>query len=154
VVPVALLCDKLHAVVIGAGNVGTRKARTLFDGGARVTVISITATEEMMDLARSNDRVTLMLRPYAGKSDLASCDIVIAATESVETNLGIATDAAELHRLVSIVNSPLEGSFTSMAIHRHENITVGVTAGRAPREAVRVRDALAERFAEIVGVSR
>ena len=153
-VPVALLCDKLHAVVIGAGNVGTRKTRTLFDGGARVNVISITATEEMMDLARSNDRVTLMLRPYAGKSDLASCDIVVAATESVETNLAIAKDAAELHRLVSVVNSPLDGSFTSMAIHRHDNLTIGVTAGRSPREAVRIRDAIAEHFAEIAGESR
>ena len=146
-----MICDKLHAVVVGAGNVGTRKARTLFEGGAQVTVISITATEEMMDLARTNDRVTLTLRPYAGKSDVASCDIVIAATESVETNLAIAKDAAELHRLVSIVNSPLEGSFTSMAIHRHDNLTIGVAAGRAPREAVRIRDAIAERFAEIAG---
>jgi siroheme synthase-like protein len=154
VVPVALICDKLHAVVVGAGNVGTRKARTLIDGGARVTVISVTASDEMSELARNNDRVSLMLRPYAGKSDLASCDIVIAATESLETNLAVASDASELHRLVSIVNSPLDGSFTSMAIHRHENLTIGVTAGRAPREAIRVRDAIAEHFAEIAGEAR
>jgi siroheme synthase-like protein len=134
--------------------VGTRKARTLADGGARVTIISVTASDEIIELARSSDRVSLETRPYAGKSDLASCDIVIAATDSVETNRTIAADAMSLHRLVSIVNAPLEGSFTSMAVHRHENLTVGVTAGRAPREAVRIRDAIAERFAEITGEVR
>jgi siroheme synthase-like protein len=150
-VPVALICDKLHAVVIGAGAVGTRKARTLIDAGARVTIIAIAATDEIIGLARMSDRVRLDLRAYAGKPDLAGCDLVVAATDSVETNRTVATDAMSLHRLVSVVNSPMDGSFTSMAIHRSENVTVGVTAGRAPREAVRVRDAIAARFAEIAG---
>jgi siroheme synthase-like protein len=138
-------------VVIGAGNVGTRKVRTLFDAGARVTVISISATSEMMDLARENDRVTLVLRPYAGQADLVDADLVVAATESAEVNSRIAADATRLHRIVSVVNAPDEGTFTSMAIHRAGNVTVGVSAGRAPREAVRVRDAIAERFAELIG---
>ena len=152
-VPVALLADKLRAVVVGGGTIGTRKARTFLDAGARVSVIAISMSEELSSLASSNDRLTIEKRAYRDESDLENADIVIAATESVEVNSRIARDAERLHRLVSVVNAPAEGSFTSMAIHRSENLTIGVSAGRAPRDAMRVRDAIADRFAELAGDS-
>lgn len=150
--PVALLCEKIHGVVVGGGNVGTRKALTLLDSGALVTVISITHTDELIIRAESNERLVLKQRAYAGIDDLSTADLVIAATESVETNRVIARDAQSLHRIVSLVNAPMEGSFTSMAFHRSDNLTVGVTAGQAPKEAMRVRDAIAQRFAELTEV--
>jgi precorrin-2 dehydrogenase/sirohydrochlorin ferrochelatase len=138
-------------VVIGGGAVGTRKARTFLDAGARVTVITVDARPEIEALAKASDRLSIERRPYGGQSDIESADIVVAATDSVDTNLRIAEDARQLHRIVSVVNAPLEGSFTSMAVHRADNLTIGVTAGRAPREAVRVRDEIARRFAELNG---
>jgi len=151
-VPVALLCEKIHAVVVGGGNVGTRKALTLLDAGALVTVISISHTTELTLRAKSSDRLVLKQRAYAGPDDLACADLVIAATESVDTNREVARDAQSLHRIVSLVNAPMDGSFTSMAVHRSENLTVGVTAGQAPKEAMRIRDAIAQRFAELTEV--
>lgn len=146
------MCEKIHAVVIGGGNVGTRKALTLVDAGALVTVISLSLSGELIDRAESSDRLVLEQRAYAGVDDLSGADLVIAATASVETNCAVARDAQSMHRLVSVVNAPMEGSFTSMAIHRSENLTVGVTAGQAPREAMRIRDAIAQRFAELTEV--
>lgn len=135
--------------MIGGGTVGTRKASALHDAGARVRIMSLAFSDELSTLGSVSDRVTLERRAYGGETDIGDADLVIAATDSVETNSRIAADARRLHRLVSAVNAPSEGTFASMAVHRSENVTIGVSAGRAPKEAVRMRDAIAERFQEL-----
>lgn len=116
-------------------------------------MISITVTDELASIAMTNDRLSLERREYSGIADIGNADVVIAATDSVDVNSRIANDSKQLHRLVSVVNDPYQGTFTSMAIHRAESMTIGVSGGRAPREAVRIRNAIAKRFDELSGGS-
>lgn len=133
-------------MVIGGGAVGSRKAIALVEAGARVRVIAPVVAQSLRDAAASSDKLTIDTRAYAGVSDIAEFDIVFAATDSPATNEQIAADARSLHRLVNVVSDGSRGSFVSMATHRDGQVTIGVTAGGFPKEAMRIRDEIAEKI--------
>ena len=141
--PIALNGEAIHAVVIGGGKVATRKALALHDAGASVRVIAPEISDAIRDAATASSRLELDRRAYAGGDDLTDADIVFAATDSTELNLTIAADAKSLHRLVDVVSDGSLGTFVSMATHRDGQVTIGVTAGGEPKEAIRIRDSIA-----------
>lgn len=145
-VPIALNGEAIHAVVIGGGTVATRKALALHDAGAIVKVIAPEISDAIRKAANASARLQLEQREYAGTADLADSEIVFAATDSTDVNDVIAADARSLHRLVDVVSDGLLGSFVSMATHRDGQVTIGVTAGGAPKEAIRIRDSIAEQM--------
>ena len=124
---------------------GTRKALALLAAGATVRVISLDVSPELETAASSDSRLSLDLRVYSGIGDIAGAELVIAATGSAADE-AIAADAHELHRLVVVAGAPETGNATSMAVHRHGPLTVGVSTGSVPSAAARIRDAIAERF--------
>jgi len=142
-VPIALNGEAIHAVVIGGGKVATRKALAFHDAGASVKVIAPEISDAIRHAASAGSRLQLDQRAYAGGDDLADADIVFAATDSEDLNLAIAADARSLHRLVDVVSDGSLGSFVSMATHRDGQVTIGVTAGGEPKEAIRIRDSIA-----------
>jgi len=112
-----------------------------------VKVIAPLISDSLRELAASADKLTLEARAYAGTSDIADFDIVFAATDSAEVNEQIAADAQSIHRLVNVASDGKRGSFVSMATHRDGQVTIGVTAGGFPKEAMRIRDEIAEKIA-------
>jgi siroheme synthase-like protein len=138
--------EAIHAVVIGGGAVATRKALALFDAGAKVRIIAPDISEELSNVAASSANVTLEARRYNGVEDLADADIVFAATDSETVNERVAMDARSIHRLVNVASDGRKGSFVSMATHRNGQVTIGVTAGGVPKEAMRIRDSIARRL--------
>jgi siroheme synthase-like protein len=101
--------------------------------------------------AAAHGKLVVETREYAGASDIGACQIVLAATDSREVNARVAADAHALHRLVSVADSPTDGSFISMAVHRAGPVAIGVSAGNVPSAAGRIRDAIAARFDERYG---
>jgi precorrin-2 dehydrogenase/sirohydrochlorin ferrochelatase len=146
VLPIALTCEAIEAVVIGGGSVGTRKALSLHDAGARVRVIAPVISDALADVAAQSDRLTILNRDYRNADDIGGAELVVAATDSSAINAGIAKDARSLHRLVNVVTDPQDGNFLSMAVHRAGQLAIGVTATSVPAAAARIRDAIAERF--------
>jgi siroheme synthase-like protein len=142
--PVALHGERITAVVIGGGSVGTRKALALADAGAQVTVIAPEATAELEDAQQARKISFVRDRYNAGQLDRAT--LVIAATDSREVNAQIAVDANARGKLVNISDYPDEGNFHSMALHRSGDITIAVSSGGVPGAAARIRDAIAGRF--------
>jgi precorrin-2 dehydrogenase / sirohydrochlorin ferrochelatase len=136
----------VHALVVGGGRVGTRKALALFEAGAHVKVIAPTVSIELRDLSASNTRLTLERREYIGPEDLLEFEIIFAATDSHELNATIAEDARRLRRLVNVASDGSEGSFTSMAVHREGRLTIGVSAGGVPAAAASIRNEIAQQF--------
>jgi precorrin-2 dehydrogenase/sirohydrochlorin ferrochelatase len=132
--------------VIGGGKVGTRKALALLDAGAYVKVIAPHLSDELRDAAASGNRLHLEKREYIGADDITEFEVVYAATDSDDLNASIAADAIELHKLVNVASDGSAGNFTSMAIHRAGQLTIGVSAGGVPAAAARIRDEMAERF--------
>jgi siroheme synthase-like protein len=142
--PIALHGERLTAVVVGGGRVGTRKALALADAGAQVLVVAPEITSELEEAARAR-RVTVVRDEYtSGQMDRAM--LVVAATESREVNERIALDAHSRGKLVNITDLPDEGNFHTMALHRSGDVTIAVSAGGVPGAASRIRDAIAERF--------
>jgi siroheme synthase-like protein len=142
--PIALHGERISAVVVGGGAVGTRKALALADAGASVTVVAPIITAELEDAATTR-RVEVVRDSY--RRDLIErATLVIAATDSREVNAQIAVDANARGKLVNITDYPDEGNFHTMALHRSGDVTVAVSAGGVPGAASRIRDAIAERF--------
>jgi siroheme synthase-like protein len=142
--PIALHGERLTAVVVGGGSVGTRKAMSLVEAGAQVRVVSpeVTATLEEAERARA---LTIVREQYTAEH-LGRSMLVVAATDSREVNARVALDAHSSGKLVNITDYPDEGNFHSMALHRSGDVTIAVSAGGVPGAAARIRDAIAERF--------
>lgn len=142
--PIALHGERLIAVVIGGGSVGTRKALALIEAGAQVRVVSPEITPDLAEAERMR-RLSIVRESYhPGQLDEAT--LVIAATDSREVNAQVAVDAHSRGKLVNITDSPDEGNFHTMALHRSGDVTIAVSAGGVPGAAARIRDAIAERF--------
>lgn len=125
--PVALHGERITAVVIGGGSVGTRKALALADAGARVIVIAPDATAEL-EAAHSARKVELVREEYQAQQ-LERATLVVAATDSREVNARIAVDANARGKLVNVSDYPDEGNFHTMALHRSGDITIAVSSG-------------------------
>ena len=147
--PIALQGERLTAVVIGGGSVGTRKALALVEAGAQVRVVSHKVSPEL-DEAERTHRLSIVRESYRA-DQLGNATLVIAATDSREANAQIAVDAHSRGKLVNITDFPDEGNFHTMALHRSGDVTIAVSAGGVPGAAARIRDAIAERFDERYG---
>jgi len=144
VVPIAIHAAGTTVVVVGGGSVATRKAITFLTAGAQVSVIAPTISGELREKADANDRLHLHAREYA-PADIAEAMLVVAATDIPAVNEQVVADARGAGKLVNRVDVPHEGSFSTMAVHRAGDLTVGVVAG-VPRAASRVRDEIAKQF--------
>jgi siroheme synthase-like protein len=142
--PIALHGERITAVVVGGGSVGTRKALALAAAGAQVRVVSPVVTEEL-DEAERGHRLTIVRDVYRA-AHLDHATLVIAATNSREVNAQIALDSSTRGKLVNITDHPDEGNFHTMALHRSGDVTIAVSSGGVPGAAARIRDAIAERF--------
>ena len=142
--PIALNGQRLRALVVGGGAVGTRKALALLEAGADVRVV---APEISAELARveAQNRLAVLRAPY-GPDALGDATVVIAATSSRDVNSTVAADARERGKLVNVADAAEEGDFHSMAVHRSGDLTIAVSAGGVPGAAARIRDSLAARF--------
>jgi siroheme synthase-like protein len=145
-IPIALNGEKVRALVIGAGSVGTRKVLALLDAGAQVRVVAPEVSAQISSAeAAQRDRLIVRREAY-GPSALSDETLVIAATGSREVNSRVAADARARGRLVNVVDSPEDGDFHSMALHRSGELTIAVSTGGVPSAAARIRDTLAARF--------
>lgn len=142
--PIALHGERVVAVVVGGGAVGTRKALALAEAGAQVRVVAPVMGQELE--AAAGQRKIILLRRRYEPDLLDGATLVIAATDSREVNARIATDARAKGKLVNITDSPDEGNFHTMALHRSGDVTIAVSSGGVPGAAARIRDAIAERF--------
>ena len=142
--PIALHGERLTVVVVGGGRVGTRKALSLASAGAQVIVVAPEVTPEL-EAAAVARRMTVVREAYSA-NQIDRAMLVIAATDSREVNSQVAVDGHARGKLVNITDSPDEGNFHTMALHRSGDVTIAVSAGGVPGAASRIRDAIAERF--------
>jgi siroheme synthase-like protein len=142
--PIALHGERIRALVVGGGVVGTRKALALADAGAQVTVVAPEVTGDLEEAERMHG--LKIVREKYDRDRLKGMNLVIAATSSRDVNAQIAVDAQSNGQLVNITDYPDEGNFHTMALHRSGDITIAVSSGGVPGAAVRIRDAIAERF--------
>jgi precorrin-2 dehydrogenase/sirohydrochlorin ferrochelatase len=145
-IPLGFNGELVNALVVGGGNVGTRRALSLLDAGARVRVIAPAISDALEAESHRSDRLSLERREYTGGQDIADATIVVAATASQAVNEQIARDAKAMNAAVNVADAPEKGNFSFLALHRVGDVTIAVSADGVPNAAGRIRDSIAERI--------
>ena len=148
--PVSLNVSGQSCLVVGGGKVAARKARSLLDCGATVTVIAAAVSDDMEALVpalRSIER-----REYA-KGDVAAFRLVVTATGDPEVDGTVYEDAEAAGVWANSADDPARCSFILPAVHRDGAVTVSVsTAGLSPALASWLRTRLAAEAGQGLGV--
>ncbi len=134
-------------VVVGAGEVASRKTIRLLECGARVTVVGKSPGAGITRL-NEEGRIHFIDDEYR-KEYLADAFLVIGATDDGNVNRRVHDDAEEQGKLVNIVDCPELCNFILPALLRRGDLTVAVsTGGRSPVMAREIRNELEKQLDE------
>jgi precorrin-2 dehydrogenase / sirohydrochlorin ferrochelatase len=149
--PFYIACLKLkgrRCAVIGGGAIGLEKVEGLLACDGDVTLIAPEAGAELEALATEGS-IRWERREYAGPADLEGVFMVIACTDSTDTNIRIYEDAERRAMLVNIVDVPPLCNFILPAIVRTGPLAIAIsTAGASPALAKRMKREVSELFGE------
>jgi precorrin-2 dehydrogenase/sirohydrochlorin ferrochelatase len=153
-IPLGFEADSLRVLIVGGGSVGTKRATSLLDAGATVKVIAPSISSALDTRSARGDKLSVERREFAGPPDIHGFHLVVAATNSRAVNEQITIDATALGIPVNVADAGERGNFVFLAAHRAGPVTIGVSAGKVPNAAGRIRDSIAsridERYAEAV----
>jgi precorrin-2 dehydrogenase/sirohydrochlorin ferrochelatase len=145
--PVNLDIKDRHCLVVGGGAVASRKAQTLLDCEAVVTVVSPEFSDALEKMER-HPALTLMRRPYQ-TDDLRDKFLVIGATNDEQLNRRVNADAEARNMLCNIADVPDICNFILPSIIRRGDLCIAVsTSGKSPAFAKRLRKELEKMFGD------
>jgi uroporphyrin-III C-methyltransferase/precorrin-2 dehydrogenase/sirohydrochlorin ferrochelatase len=137
--PVFLQLRSAHAVIVGGGRIGARKADLLLKAGARLTVVAPELHEDLRSRAAAGELTHLPERFVPAHLDGAA--IVIAATGLRDINMAVSEAARERNVPVNVVDDASLSTFIFPAIIDRSPVIVAVgSAGQAPVLARWVRE--------------
>ncbi len=144
--PAFLRLEGRSVVLVGAGDVGRRRAEQLLDCGARLSVIDPSPAGPVREAARAG-RLTLVERPFR-TGDLDGAVLVFVATDDPEVNRSVWTEARAREVPINVADDPSKCDFIVPALVERGDLTVAIsTAGRSPALASRLR----RRFSAMLG---
>ena len=149
--PVNLDIKGRKCLVIGGGDVGTRKVTTLLECKASVIVVSREASEKLLKLAGLG-LITLIKRSYV-VSDLEGMFLVICATDDEKLNRQVSRDAEKLNMLCNIADRPDACNFILPSIVKRGDLVISIsTSGKSPAYAKKLRKDLEKQYGEEYGI--
>lgn len=144
--PIMLILEGRQTLVVGGGQVALRKARSLIEAGALVTIVAKDPPD-----ATDMDDVEVIQASYARKH-LDGAKLVYACTDDPELNAQIAADARDIGALMNCVDQPEDCDFFVPAIVSAGSVTVAIgTGGASPALAGRLTKCIADALPERVG---
>jgi siroheme synthase-like protein len=114
--PMFVNLEGKRCIVVGGGEVATRKVQGLLESGAAVLVISPVLTQSLSDLVQQG-MIQHMARPFQA-DDVLDCTLVIGATDQSEVNAAVCEAARRQGILVNIVDTPAACDFIAPAVVR------------------------------------
>jgi siroheme synthase-like protein len=140
--PLGLDLRGRRCLIVGGGNVGTRKARALRRAGAAVTIVSPTLTAQLAGEAEAG-HVRWVAEAFRAEH-LGEALLVVAATNDQTVNAAVVREAARRGALVCDASSAERSQVIFAACLEAQGFTVAVfTDGRDPALAARTRDRIA-----------
>lgn len=118
-----------RCVVVGGGDVATRKVTTLLKAQAVVEVISPELDHELSDMLMAGkiSHTQALFSP----EHLVDAILVIAATDDTSTNVAVSVAAKQRNIPVNVVDSPDLCTFTMPAIVDRSPIVIAISSGGA-----------------------
>jgi precorrin-2 dehydrogenase/sirohydrochlorin ferrochelatase len=145
--PVNLDIRGKNCLVVGGGEVGTRKVKTLLACEATVTVVSPCATEYLNQLAHQG-MIRLKNRSYRS-SDLQDIFLVIGATDDEELNFRISQDAKKRNMLCNIADRPEASNVILPAVVQQGDMVIAIsTSGQSPAYAKTLRKEMEQHYGQ------
>ncbi|MGI5817112.1 MAG: hydroxymethylbilane synthase [Armatimonadota bacterium] len=140
--PLGVRVAGLRVVVVGGGRVGSRKARTLLEAGAWVTVVS-PQIDEGLERLLHRERLIWLEEGYTTEH-IRHADFVVAATPDRSLNRQIGRDAEEARILYCLASPGRESRVIFPATHEEGPVTIAVhTNGAECTQSRWLRDRLA-----------
>ncbi len=140
--PVMLNVDQRSCLIVGGGKVAVRRAGSLLEAGACVTVV---ATQ--LDPAFGDMDLKTHLRTF-DESDLQGVYLVIAATDDLQINRHVWELATKAGILVNRVDEPQLGDVVIPAHAHHGPVTLAVYTGGISASASAI---LRRKFSDTLG---
>jgi uroporphyrin-III C-methyltransferase/precorrin-2 dehydrogenase/sirohydrochlorin ferrochelatase len=129
--PIFIKITSRLCVVIGGGDVASRKVNMLLKANAAVLVISPNICHELQALAEAQ-KIQYMQASYAAAQLQGAC-LVIAATDDAAVNAAVSRDAQAFNIPVNVVDSPDLCTFTMASIVERSPIVIAISSeGNAP----------------------
>ena len=148
--PIFLDVKDRCCLVVGGGAVGTRKAFGLAGAGARVIVVSLGFSDELLNTPFS--AITLKKKDFQD-SDLDGMSLAFAATDNMQLNARIRQAAQKKNILCNIADGPDKGDFILPAVVDRGDLLFAVsTCGASPALSRRLRMAIETRFGREYGI--
>jgi precorrin-2 dehydrogenase/sirohydrochlorin ferrochelatase len=147
--PIFVNLENKPCLVVGAGGVGKRKARTLLEAGASPVLIVDThpadgEIEEILTLGNAH----FECRSFED-ADLDNQFMVIACTSNESVNHRISEQCTKRDILCNIVDDPESGSFIVPSSIKQGDLTLAIsTGGNSPAMTKRIRRELQDFFGE------
>ena len=143
--PVFLRLDRLSVLIVGAGEVGAEKLAFILKSSpdANITVVATWVSQDVEELLEKyNTEIQLRIKPFED-GDIASFDIVIAATNIHEVTLDVHRAAKRQGKIVNVADTPALCDFYMGAIVTRGDLKLGIsTNGKSPTFAKRFRQLL------------
>ncbi len=145
--PIFLELTGRRVVLIGAGAVAVRKARSLLAAGARLVVVAEKIDDVLTDLCTGTGAE--LIRSKYSKDYLAGAVLTIAATNNQQLNRRIYEDCQELEILCNVVDQPELCDFFIPAIVKRGDLQIAIgTEGHSPAYAGHIRKKLEKIFTD------
>jgi siroheme synthase-like protein len=134
-----------RCLVVGAGNVGEPKVRSLLDTGADIHVVALEANKTVHQLANEG-KIRLCLRAFHS-ADLDGAFLAVVATNSLPLNSSIYREAQRRGVLCNVVDDPPNCDFFYPAVVRRGALQIAIsTSGKSPSLAQKLRHQLERQF--------
>jgi uroporphyrin-III C-methyltransferase/precorrin-2 dehydrogenase/sirohydrochlorin ferrochelatase len=141
--PIFLRVQGRPTLIVGGGAVAARKAELLLRCGADVIMVALELQRPARELLDSSHDRVRHVRAAFDPAHLDGMTLVIAATDSAETNAAVAAAARARNIPVNVVDDYDKSSFILPAIVDRAPVVVAVgTQGSAPVLARQLREQL------------
>lgn len=143
------LSDK-KIIVVGGGNIATRRVKTLLQFTRNITVIAPNMTFELTELGKTG-KIETIVRPVK-RSDFTDAYMVLATTNDWKINEEIYRICKAEGIYVNVSDSKEKCDFYFPGVYVQEELVIGITAsGHDHKKARKVRIAIEETLEELVG---
>lgn len=116
-----------RVLMIGGGEIATRKARLLLKAGAKLSVVTLEIDVELKQLVEESGG-SVELRAYQS-SDIDGAVLVLAATDTAAVNEQISRDAQAHQIPVNVVDSPALCTVITPAIVDRSPLVIAISSG-------------------------
>jgi uroporphyrin-III C-methyltransferase/precorrin-2 dehydrogenase/sirohydrochlorin ferrochelatase len=129
--PIFLKLNEQPCVVVGGGNVATRKIESLLEAGAQVNVIALRINPQITRWVMQG-KIEYTNRGFL-PSDLKDKTLVIAATDDSDLNHEVFNTAENLGVLANVTDDPDACRFIVPAVVDRSPLTIAISSGgRSP----------------------